>query len=359
MATLNGRSYTRAELLKHVGDLRQVAGVEPGELTDGFERGVRTARLFTGTGFDFTVLVDRGLDIGPATFAGASLAWRSPTGAIGPAFYEPEGLGWLRGFHGGLLVTCGLTTYGSPGVDEGQSLGQHGRASYLPATHFAYGGEWQGDDYELWVSGQIREATVFGEDLLLQRRISARLGESRLFVDDVVTNAGYQPTPHMLLYHCNFGFPLLDASTELLCNSEVRPRDAEAAPGVGQCRRFQPPTAGYREQVFYHTPKVDGAGYAQVALANRAFGAGQGLGAYLRYRPDELPWLIEWKMMGEGHYVCGLEPGTNGVQGRAAERAAGRLRYLAPGESRRYHLEIGLLPTQAAIDAFAAGLPSA
>ena len=354
MATLNGRNYSRAELLKHVGDMRQVAGVETGELADGFERGVRTARVFTGTGFDFTVLVDRGLDIGPATFAGASLAWRSPTGAPAPAFYEPEGLGWLRGFYGGLVVTCGLAYYGATGLDEGQPLGQHGRASYLPATHLAYGGEWQGDDYEVWVSGQTREVAVFGENLLLQRRISARLGESRLFIDDLVTNEGFQPAPHMLLYHCNLGFPLLDEGSELLCSSEVRPRDAEATGGVGEHRRFQPPTAGYHEQVFYHTPKVDGDGYAQVALANRGFGGGNGLGVYLRFRPDELPWLMEWKMMGEGIYVCGLEPGTNGVEGRAVERAAGRLQYLAPGESRRYHLEIGVLPSQAAIDAFAA-----
>ncbi len=356
MATLNGRTYTRAELLKHVGEVDQVAGVQTGELADGFERGVRTARLYTGSGFDFTVLVDRGLDIGPATFAGASLAWRSPTGALSPAFYEPEGLGWLRGFGGGLVVTCGLSTYGTPSLDEGQRLGQHGRASYLPATHFAYGGEWHGDEYEVWVSGQTREAAVFGENLRLQRRISARLGESRLFIDDVVTNDAFDPAPHMLLYHCNFGFPLLDEGSELLCDSEVRPRDDTAAPGLSQCRRFEPPTTGYREQVFYHTPAAGGDGYAQAALVNRAFAGGNGLGVYLRFLPDELPLLIEWKMMGEGTYVCGLEPGTNEAGGRAAERAAGRLRYLAPGESQRYHLEIGVLPSVAAINSFAGGL---
>jgi hypothetical protein len=356
MATLNGRTYTRAELLKYTGDIAQIAGVDAGELADGFERGVRTARVHTGTGFDFTVLVDRGFDIGPATYAGASLAYRSPTGAPAPAFYEPDGPGWLRGFFGGLVVTCGLSYFGAAGVDEGKPLGVHGRASYLPATHFAYGGDWHGDDYEVWVSGQTREVAFFGENLLLQRRISARLGESRLFIDDVVTNEGFDPAPHMLLYHCNLGFPVLDENSEMLCRAESRPRDPEAVKGVGQNRRFQPPTAGYKEQVFYHDPAAGPDGFTGAALVNRAFGGGQGLGVYLRFRPDQLPHLIEWKMVGEGFYVCGLEPGTNEAGGRAVERAAGRLQYLAPGESRRYHLEIGVLPSVAAIDAFAAAL---
>ena len=122
MATLFGASYTRDELLQRVGDISQFAGVRVGELGDGFERGVRVADFRTGSGFEFTVLVDRGLDIAWAAFAGASLCWRSQTTAKAPAFYEPKGLGWLRGFHGGLVSTCGLTSIGVPVIDEGQGI---------------------------------------------------------------------------------------------------------------------------------------------------------------------------------------------------------------------------------------------
>lgn len=359
MAALFGKSYTREQLLQYVGDISQFAGVRVGELGDGFERGVRVADFRTGAGFDFTILVDRGLDIAWASYRGASISWRSPTTAVAPTFYEPDGLGWLRGFHGGLLNTCGLSTMGAPGQDEGKALGLHGRASYTPATHFAYGEDWHGDDYEMWVTGQLREAVVFGEYLVLRRRISARLGESRLFLEDTVTNEGYQPAPHMQLYHINFGFPVVSEDTELLAASaQVEPRDEVAAPGLGQHRRFQPPTAGYQEQVFYHTPKIDADGYAQAALANRNFGSGQGLGGYVRFRPSELPWLVQWKMMGQTVYVCGLEPTTNWAGGRAKERAEGRLHYLQPGETRHYHVEIGALTSLAEIDAFAAKLPA-
>jgi hypothetical protein len=358
MAKLFGETYTRDQLLQYVGDISQFAGVRVGELGDGFERGVRTADFRTGSGFEFTVLVDRGLDIAWASFQGASISWRSPTTAVGPAFFEPEGIGWLRGFHGGLVNTCGLTYMGAPGRDEGEALGLHGRASYTPATNVAYGGDWYGDEYELWLTGQLREAIVFGEYLILRRRISARVGESRLFIEDTVTNEGYQPTPHMQLYHINFGFPVVSPDTELLsASTELKPRDDIAAQGLDQYNRFQPPTPGYQEQVFYHTPKVDADGYAQVALANRKFGGGQGLGGYVRFKPAELPRLVQWKMMGQTVYVCGLEPTTNWVEGRAKERAEGRLQELQPGETRHYQVEIGVLTSQAEIDQFVAKLP--
>jgi hypothetical protein len=142
MTNLFGTSFTRSELLQHVGDLSQLAGVRVGELGDGFERGVRVADFRTGSGLAFTVLVDRGLDIGWADFGGAALAWRSPAPAAAPAFFEPAGLGWLRGFSGGLVTTCGLTYFGAPVVDEGQALGLHGRASF---RHSFCLRRWRGD----------------------------------------------------------------------------------------------------------------------------------------------------------------------------------------------------------------------
>ena len=322
MPTLFGRSYTRAELSQLSGDTSQFAGVRLGELTDGFERGIRTADVRTGSGFEFTVLADRGLDIGPASFDGAPLAWRSMAPTTHPAYYEPEGLGWLRGFGGGLVTTCGLTDYGAPCEDEGQALGLHGRASYLAATNLAYGADWHGDECVLWVAGQTRQTRVFGENMTLRRRISTWMGRSSLTITDTITNEGHETTPHMLLYHCNLGFPVLSADSELLINdAEVQPRDAACAPGLPQHRRFDPPTPGYTEQVFYHISKTDAEGYARAALVNRPFRGGRGLGVSLRWHVAELPWMAQWKMMGQGLYVSGLEPATNWTIGRAGERA--------------------------------------
>ena len=48
-------------------------------------------------------------------------------------------------------------------------------------------------------------------------------------------------------------------------------------------------------------------------------------------------------MMGEGIYVVGMEPGNALVEGRAREREEGRLKFLKPGEEKKYWLEIGVL----------------
>lgn len=353
MAVLFGKTYPRDELSRKTGDLWQLGGVKPMVLDNGPERGVRIAQFRTGGGLNFAVLLDRGMDIGWAEYRGVPLAWQSATGPIAPAFFEPEGLGWLRGFHGGLVVTCGLTYAGAPCTDEGRELGLHGRISYIPARNVYCGGRWQGDEYLLWAQGEMREAVIFGENIALRRKIWSRLGEKRLFIDDVVTNEGYHTTPHMILYHINIGFPVVDASTELITSpAEVRPRDAVAAQGLDRYNRFEEPTPEYAEQVFYHDLTPDAEGFVRAALINPTFRGGEGVGVYVKYRKAELPYFIEWKQMGEGDYVVGMEPANCLVEGRDKDRAAGRLQFLKPGERREYQLEIGVLASAEEIEAF-------
>ncbi len=353
MASLYGRTYTHDELSRKTGDVWQLGGVKSMVLDEGPERGVRIAEFRTGGGLNFAVLLDRGMDIGWAEYQGVPLAWQSAAGPVAPAFFEPQGLGWLRGFHGGLVATCGLTYAGAPCTNEGQELGLHGRISYTPARYVYCDGEWQGDDYLLWAQGEMREAVIFSENIALRRRIWSRLGEKRLFIDDTVTNEGYHTTPHMILYHINIGFPVVDATTELVTSPAlVRPRDAVAAQGIDRYDRFQEPTPEYAEQVFYHDLTPDDEGFVQTALTNPAFQDGQGVGVYIRYRLAELPYFTEWKQMGEGDYVVGMEPANCLVEGRDVDRAAGRLQFLEPGESREVHLEIGVLASAEEIEGF-------
>jgi hypothetical protein len=155
-----------------------------------------------------------------------------------------------------------------------------------------------------------------------------------------------------MLYHCNFGYPVVSADTELWLETERSvPRDEAAAAGFERHTRFEAPTPGYAEQVFLHQPKPDAEGYGRAALVNRALD----FGAYVRFRLAELPQLIQWKMMGQGAYVVGLEPANCGVAGRAQDRADGVLRTLAPGESESLAVEIGVLPDRAALEGWKGG----
>ncbi|MDX9752549.1 MAG: aldose 1-epimerase family protein, partial [bacterium] len=298
----------------------------------------------TGTGLAFQVLPSRGLDIASAKFQGASLALEMPTGEAHPAFFDPRGIEWLRTFHVGLVTTCGLTWAGAPCQDAGQDLGLHGRYSHLPARNLKISDEWVEDDRVLSVSGDLREAYLFGPNLAATRTISTVVGSNTMVIEDTIRNEGFQDTPHQLLYHINIGFPVVSETAQFLAKSTATPRDAIAEPGLTQCRAFEAPSAGYKEQVFYHDIKADDEGFAHVAIVNPDFNEGQGLGIYLRYRQKELPRFAQWKNMLAGAYVCGLEPANCSVQGRAHDRAEGRLQFLAPGEERKTYLELTVLP---------------
>src|SRR2546428_7761948 len=178
MPSLRGRSYGRRELLRRVGRLEQLAGVRLVTVGDGAERGVRLLEFRTGTGFQFDVLVERAFDIGRCEHSGRALGWQSAVGFAGPWFYEPEGLGFLRTFGGGLLTTCGLdhtlfmaedtaAQYHYP-PKATETFGLHGRVSNRPARLAGYGERWEGDEVVLYAEGEVLQAAVLGGQLVLR-----------------------------------------------------------------------------------------------------------------------------------------------------------------------------------------------
>jgi hypothetical protein len=234
--TLYGRTLAAEDLLRRVGRLEQVAGIEPFVFDNGHESGVRDLRVRTGTGFSFTVIPDRGLHIGAAEYNGMALAWSSPTGVVGPWYREPEGEGWLRSFHGELMVTCGLSNVRVASTKDGEPLGLHGRISNIPSSSITYDTFWYSEGCRLEARARARETRVFGPNLVLERRISARVGSSWLQIEDTVRNDGFSSTPLMLLYHLNLWWPRLDESSRLVSpgapGETPEPRDADAAEGL-------------------------------------------------------------------------------------------------------------------------------
>lgn len=336
MPTLFGRHYTPQELQQLTGHMNQLAGIRPITYDEGRGHGLRAFEVWTGSGLAFHVLADRCLDIGPCAFGGKSLTWHAPAGFAHPAFYEPEGLRWLRTFGGGLVVTCGLDHFASPSAEGGEEFGLHGRIGNLPAEQVGYRTFWEGDEYRLEISGQVRQARLFGENLVLRRRITTSLGSSAIQIEDDVTNEGWSRQPHMLMYHCNLGFPLISPTTELqFPKRNVTPRTPLAAAHTEEHMQLQPPTAGFSEHVYIMAVEPAADGYATAQIINRE----AGLAANLRFSADTLPYLVQWKMMGQGAYVLGVEPvNSSAMEGRADARAKGVLVELAPGESRRYVL---------------------
>ncbi len=344
------KDYRPDELRQRVGNLAQLGGTRHVILNEGSSKGVAAIDVGTGAGLCFTVLPDRGLDISRASYKGINLAYLTPNGETHPAFYEPQGLGWLRSFFGGLLTTCGLTYLGPPGRDGEEELGLHGRYSNLPARQVQDRSRWDGETYRIEIDGTVEECVIFGDKLLLTRNITTQLGSRTITIHDRVENFGYQESPFTILYHINLGFPLLDASAELCATTKkTEPRDETAKTGLSEWSRFSAPVPGYSEQVFFHTVRPAQDGRACAALINRELAGG--LGVQIRFDPKALPYLTQWKMMGQGDYVLGIEPGNVPVMNRAVLREKGLLPMLKPGEVREINVEIGVLEGRKEIDA--------
>lgn len=344
MAKLFGKEWTKSELLERVGDISQIGGARLVRLQGGMVDGVEAVEFRTGSGFYFVAVPSRGLDITVAEHNGRSIAWRSAAGETSPMFYEEPALGWLRSFPGGLVTTCGLTYAGAACEDEGQCLGLHGRFSNTPASNLWVDGKWDGDEYRMWAKGKVRESRLFGENLLLRRKVWARLGENRFFIEDTVENEGPRTVPHMILYHINGGFPAVDAGSLFVSPTRsATPRDADAEVDKEHFYLNDPPTAGFKERCYYHDMAVDADGFVHAALVNKNMPGGGQFGFYIKYDRNQLPKFTQWKNNGAREYVVGMEPANCWVEGRAKERERGTLRFLEPGEVRKYGIEIGVL----------------
>lgn len=344
MVKLFGKDYSPSQLQKYVGRMDQLAGVERMTLAEGPEAGVKVIRFRTGTGLEFTTVPSRGLDIATAFYKGAALAFHIPVGIPHPAFYDCHDLEWLKVFFGGLMLTCGLTHFGAPCEDQGEQLGLHGRYTSLAARNVYADTAWERGQYKMWVQGKIREANMFGPNILMERKISAVMGENKIVVEDRVTNEGDTKAPFQILYHCNFGFPLLDENSRIIVpHKSIDPMDEKYRNGIKEYDRFVRPQAGVAEQCYMFDTKTDRRGNVTVALLNEKFDAGKGLAVYMKYPKKNLDCFTEWKMMRQNNYVLGLEPGNSYPLGRDQEREAGRLKFLRPGEQKDFRLEFGIV----------------
>ncbi len=350
MAELYGRRVSKDDLTRRVGQISQIAGARASELSSGLARGVEAIDVKTGTGFEFTALPGRALDIAWASYKGAPIGYISKSGVVGPAHFVENGAeGFLRNFFAGLLTTAGLSNIGPPVEDGDERHGLHGRVSNIPAEDVCVSQGWQGDDYRIRLAGTVRQARVFGECLLLHREITTQLGSNALVVRDVVENAGFRPEPMMLLYHCNFGYPLVSADSRIITSGgRVDARERTPVQAVVDHDRLGEPQAGYVEQCFYHELKAqDGRAFAAI------FNERLGVGGYVRYRVENLPEFVQWKMLGEQEYVVGLEPSTHRLDRRAELIRQGQIRPLAVGERRTFEVEIGVVDGRAALDKLA------
>ena len=325
-------------------------------LRGGLQDGVDVVEIQNGK-FCFAVLPTRGMGIWKGRYGDRPLGWDSPVkDPVNPAFINQQergGLGWLKGFNE-WFVRCGLNSMGAPGMDtvldySGNAfdvpLTLHGNIANIPARSV----ELEVTDTAIILRGEVDETMMFGPALRLNTEIRTEFGAGALTVTDTVTNLGNNPVEHQMLYHINYGAPLLQKGARLLVPfKQVAPRDPRSAEGIETFDRYGAPEVGFVEQAYYYELVGKRGSRDTMALLRNAAGD---QAALLRFSLKDFPCFTLWRnTAGQADgYVTGLEPATSYPNPRRFEREKGRVIVLGSGESRTTEMRIENLDTKTAI----------
>lgn len=326
----------------YLGHPSQISGVEEHRLVGGKGDGIRLLEVRNGKGLELTVSLDRCADISRLTFNGKNVGFFSACGYVSPAYYEKNE--FLQSFTAGFMTTCGLTAVGTPGVDDGEDLPLHGTVHNIPAES-SY---WYEKDGKIVINATMRDASIFGRKLVLRREYIIDTENNTVKLHDEITNEGTKESPICLLYHCNMGYPMLSENTKLVIPfNSVKPRNERAAEGIDNALVMEKPQPNFDEQCYFFDVKADEKGIGKIGLYN----PDAKIGMVMSFDKSTLDYFTEWKMMGEGEYVLGVEPGNCTPDGRAYLREHGMLKFLAAGATYTTDLEFSFTACEKEFDA--------
>ncbi len=299
----------------------------------GLSAGVDEIEISNGD-FSFTVLPTRGMSVHKAKYKDEFIGWKSPVnGPVHPAFVdvsEPSGLGWLDGFDE-LLVRCGLESNGAPEHDNetGRLLYPlHGRIGNRPAQKVIV----EVTDDAVTLTGVVEEIRFHFLKLRMTSQFTIGKGENGFRIKDTVQNLSASPAEVQMLYHMNFGPPLLDAGSRVIAPVKtIVPRNDHAATGIAGWDNYEAAQPGFEEQVYFFELLAGDDGNTKAMLKN-AHGT---RGAVLSFNKQQLPAFTVWKNTtseADG-FVTGIEPGTNFPNPRPYEGEQGRVVKLEAGGS--------------------------
>ena len=340
-------------------DLRAAAepawSIRKTRLKGGRRDGVDLIEVENGA-LSFSVIPTRGMNLWKGQCGSVRLGWDSPIkdGPVNPAFVDPGawgGLGWLDGFDE-LLARCGLDSFGPPYEEGGRTYPLHGRISNLPAHRVTIHVD---DDppHAITIEGQVIESRLFHTQIEMTTKITTVAGSRSITVRDEFTNLRDSPSDLQILYHWNFGQPLMQEGSRFIAPwKTVVPRDKAATEGLNHFDTYGPPCPGSAEMVYFFE-LIGGPDGNTLALLKDRSGES---GVALRFSTRELPAFTLWKNQGgsrEG-YVTGLEPGSGYPNAKPFEAARKRVRSLAPGETATAEITLEVADSAEAVAAIEA-----
>jgi hypothetical protein len=332
-------------------------------LHGGKQEGVDLITIDNGQ-MQIRVIPTRGLSILDARVGDMRLGWDSPvTQVVHPQYVNLEsrgGLGWLEGFNE-WMTRCGLEFAGHPGKDEFISntgdkatmdLTLHGKVGNIPASEVQVIID-EKPPHRIRVRGTVYEQGFYGPKLELTAEISTEPGSDTFRIEDGIRNNGAFEQEFQLIYHANFGAPLLQKDSQVLTAAKkISPMNSHAGKDISSFSTYAEPTKGFIEQVYLIEPYADTSGRSIAMLRNAAADRA----ASISFSIEQLTYLTIWKNTAaiEDGYVTGLEPATGFPYNRRIERQFGRVPKLAPGQSRSFVLDIGIHVGKESVSAKAA-----
>jgi hypothetical protein len=280
------------------------------------------------------------------------LGWDSPVKEIvNPSYIDLEsrnGLGWLDGFNE-MLVRCGYEWTGHPGVDDnGQLLSLHGRVQNTPASQVKV----IIDDtppHTITIEGTVAENTFKKAELVTKTSLSVTPGESSFSINDTLTNQSDYEDEYQIIYHSNFGKPILEKGAKVhAAAAEISPFNQYAEQGLENWQTYLGPTKDYDEMVFNLKPIGDKNDNSLTVLHNQS----GNLGVSVQYNVTQLPALTLWKNTDttQQGYVTGIEPGTSYAYNTKFQRPLGLVPTIAPGESKQFDLTYTVLTSRSEVN---------
>ena len=320
-------------------------------LHGGKQEGVDVIEVDNGT-LRFAVCPTRGMGILWVKRGDVRLGWDSPVKeTVHPRHVNLQsrgGLGWLEGFNE-WMCRCGLESNGHPGTDKfinnvgdeaEMELTLHGKIANIPASKVEVLID-PAPPHRITVRGRVDERMFYGPKLELHAEVSTVPGSNTITISDRIVNRGGAPQEFQVLYHSNYGPPLLgEGSTVVAPAKQVTPFNDHAAKSVYDYAVYAAPTDNFIEQVYCLRVHAGENDRTTVMLRNKAGDRA----ASMSYSVKELPYLTVWKntnSLGEG-YVTGIEPGTNYPYNRRLERLAGRVPKLAPGAEWKASFDVSI-----------------
>ena len=165
-------------LMAVCGNMEQIAGIRRIEFQDGRASGLRCALVENGP-VEMPLMLDKCLDPAWIRYKGINLSLLTKPGLQGRNPYDTAGDEAVRSIMGGAMFTCGLGNVHGNRVVDGVEYPTHGRMRTTPAEKVSMDAFWENGTYKIRVSGEMREARIFGENLVLRRTVEMVYGRDR------------------------------------------------------------------------------------------------------------------------------------------------------------------------------------